>query len=183
MGFFSWNTADTNESISNIHSDRGARPVYLLQPDGKPAILEDAYNGYGVFGGKDAHIWLMETNAEVLGVSLNSLTTEQIRGMGISLDCGTFCVDTETGENWIIYHADGRALIRANYFAGMYSDMIPQFGSTANELIQSGRFVKRNIRDVCTITYPLKFSFDPEAVYEDLPASTSCDSQGFFYEK
>lgn len=29
------------------------------------------------------------------------------------------------------------------------------------------------------IKYPLKFSFDPGAVYEDLPAATDCPLQGF----
>jgi hypothetical protein len=33
-----------------------------------------------------------------------------------------------------------------------------------------------------TLTYPLKFSFNPDAVYEDLPASESCPFQGYFYE-
>ena len=33
MGFFSWKTSDTNKSISNKYSDRGALPVYLYCPD------------------------------------------------------------------------------------------------------------------------------------------------------
>lgn len=33
------------------------------------------------------------------------------------------------------------------------------------------------------IKYPLKFSYNKDAVYEDLPASGSCPYQGFFYDE
>lgn len=32
------------------------------------------------------------------------------------------------------------------------------------------------------ITYPLKFSYNKDAVYEELKASDSCPDQGFFYD-
>ena len=46
MGFFSWET-DTHRSISNIHSDRGAFPVYVLSPVGN--IEEKAYDGWCIW--------------------------------------------------------------------------------------------------------------------------------------
>ena len=55
MGFFSWNTADTNESIANReapHPNAG-RTSYLLQPNGAPPIQEDDYVGYGVENDED----------------------------------------------------------------------------------------------------------------------------------
>lgn len=52
MGFFSWMTADTGESISNRYSTRGALPCYVLCPDGK-VIEEQSYEGYGEFGEHD----------------------------------------------------------------------------------------------------------------------------------
>lgn len=62
MGFFSWKTADTDETIWNAHSNHGAQTVYLLQPDGQPPLREDSYDGYGVFGGVDAYAWLARQN-------------------------------------------------------------------------------------------------------------------------
>lgn len=61
MGFFSWKTSDTKESISNIHSNRGTFPVYVLCPDGKK-IKEENYNGYGDFGGQDIYALLADWN-------------------------------------------------------------------------------------------------------------------------
>ena len=57
MGFFSWKTSDTDESISNASSERGALPCYLLIPKefGGGSIYEDKYEGYGMFGGRDAY--------------------------------------------------------------------------------------------------------------------------------
>ena len=112
MGFFSWNTADTNESIANIHSGHpnADRTVYLLQPDGKAPIEETAYNGYGVFGDVDAYAWLAEIN----GLGTPGSSIEARREKGISAYCDKDC-----------------------------------------------------------LKYPLKFSFSNDAIYEDLPASTS----------
>lgn len=62
MGYFSWKTADTNKSISNFDSSRGARAVWLITPDGM-AIHEDMYEGYGEFGGFDAYALLAKWNA------------------------------------------------------------------------------------------------------------------------
>ncbi|KLV03530.1 hypothetical protein ABT56_19065 [Photobacterium aquae] len=59
MGFFSWKTADSKESIANAYAnhENSGRVVYLLQPNDEP-IPEPKYNGYGVFGGMDVFIWL-----------------------------------------------------------------------------------------------------------------------------
>lgn len=61
MGFFSWMTGDTNRSISNAYSRRGALPVYLYCPDGTK-IYESSYDGYGEFGGHDAYALLAQWN-------------------------------------------------------------------------------------------------------------------------
>lgn len=55
MGFFSWLTCDTNESISNRYSARGPLTAYVLIPKefGGGFIKETNYEGYGVFGGRD----------------------------------------------------------------------------------------------------------------------------------
>ncbi len=38
MGFFSWKTCDSKESISNVYSGRQVRTVYLLQPHGQKPL-------------------------------------------------------------------------------------------------------------------------------------------------
>lgn len=61
MGFFSWKTSDTKKSISNIYSSRGAKPVFVLCPDGSK-IYEDKYEGYGRFGGQDIYALVARWN-------------------------------------------------------------------------------------------------------------------------
>ena len=61
MGFFSWKTSDTQKSISNKYSDKGALPVYLITP-GNEKIYEKEYQGYGVFDGYDAYALLARWN-------------------------------------------------------------------------------------------------------------------------
>jgi hypothetical protein len=67
MGFFSWKTQDTRESIFNVFAeeDWGARrfPVVMTDNAGKQWI-EEQYEGYGVFGGKDFFELLAEMNGE-----------------------------------------------------------------------------------------------------------------------
>jgi len=52
MGFCSWRTSDTNQSIPNEHSNRPNLPVKLLD-DTDNAIIAHSYDGYGRFDGVD----------------------------------------------------------------------------------------------------------------------------------
>ena len=61
MGLFSWNTCDTNRSISCEESDRGTFKVHMITPDGR-VFTEENYEGYGEFGGKDFYELLSELN-------------------------------------------------------------------------------------------------------------------------
>lgn len=61
MGFFSWKTQDTDRSISNAFSDRGAFTVHMLDNKGN-VYTEDNYEGYGIFGGKDFFELVAEMN-------------------------------------------------------------------------------------------------------------------------
>jgi hypothetical protein len=72
MGFFSFITQDSKKSIANIHSSRPAFTVYMTDNRGN-MWKEDAYEGYGDFGGKDFYELVAE---------MNGLTT---RGEGIEL--------------------------------------------------------------------------------------------------
>lgn len=61
MGFFSWKTQDTDRSICNKYSDR--EPFRVIMTDNKgQQWIEDDYDGYGIFGGKDYYELLDEMN-------------------------------------------------------------------------------------------------------------------------
>ena len=61
MGFFSWNTCDTDESIANNCSTRPTFTVHMITPDGQ-VFTEEDYEGYGEFGGKDFFDLVCELN-------------------------------------------------------------------------------------------------------------------------
>jgi hypothetical protein len=177
MGFFSWKTADTKESIPNIYSGKRIRTVYLLQPSGLPPIVEEGYKGYGDFGCVDAFVWLAKAN---LSESvLASLSVEEIRTNGIALDCANASYEYSDGKQYLIQH-DYRALFPDAVFLNVHFDKpVGAFGGkTANEAIDDGTLKKIH----SDVRYPLKFSFNPDAVYKDLPASESCEYQGYFYD-
>ena len=52
MGFFSFETQDTNESVPNIYSGKKTFTVFMRDDQGN-IWEEPGYNGYGDFGGKD----------------------------------------------------------------------------------------------------------------------------------
>ncbi|WP_010497740.1 hypothetical protein [Paenibacillus elgii] len=58
MGMFSWTCAVSGKSLANIHSGMPSEQskCYLVTPS--ETIYEDAYDGYGEFGGKDVYALL-----------------------------------------------------------------------------------------------------------------------------
>ena len=185
---FSWETCDTNESIPNVYSLRGARPVYLLQPNGKQPIEELEYEGSGVFGNKDAFIWLAETN---LPEELNYLSDNEKRTIGILMDNKDSGIykDVEDGT-YHSYHYGNEihkilpddcpiVLQEVWNFAASYKN-----GMTYNEAINAGILVRgvKDIFDALGIEIkPLKFSFNKSAIYEECSASKIDPTQGYFY--
>ena len=61
MGFFSWITQDTNQSIANKYSERATFSVTMTDNKGNRQTEED-YEGYGEFAGKDYYELLAEMN-------------------------------------------------------------------------------------------------------------------------
>ena len=61
MGFFSWKTQDTNESICNVYSTRTPFTVFMKDNQGN-VWIEPEYQGYGEFGGKEYYELLAEMN-------------------------------------------------------------------------------------------------------------------------
>jgi hypothetical protein len=180
MGFFSWTTSDSRKSIRNVRSI-GCKTVYLLQPNGAPPIEEPAYNGYGVFGGVDAHVWLARMNLPK--ESLAGLTDSQLRSAGIDMDCGNLLRIKKDGKLYGVFHGASNIYkamgIDVECFKGRWSDPIPAFGMSPNQMIDAGLAEAINVLSVYAIRYPLKFSFDRNAKYEDLPAAGTDPNQGF----
>jgi hypothetical protein len=183
MGFFSWKTADTEESIYNCYTDE-CKTVYLLHPGGDN-IEEKNYGGYGEFGGKDAYEWLAENN--ISKEELADSDEDDRRMLGIALDIGSYYVDTEDGSKWFVNLMAEPAVLAKEGVRNLknhtYITPIEEYaGKNANQLITSGRWEEKPTQELlASCGYnPLKFSFNKDARYEDLPASKICEKQGFF---
>jgi hypothetical protein len=83
MGFFSWNTMDTDKSIANQYSNRKTFRVQMIDNKGN-VWTEDDYEGYGRFGGKDYYELLAEMNGFTSDKTGDEYTDEA-RGFGINL--------------------------------------------------------------------------------------------------
>ena len=83
MGFFSWKTQDTDESIANNYSNRDTFRVQMIDNTGN-VYTEDNYEGYGVFGGKDFYELLAEMNGFTSDLTGDSYT-DAAREFGIDL--------------------------------------------------------------------------------------------------
>jgi hypothetical protein len=97
MGFFSWITQDTERSISNVYTEREPFKVIMLDNKGNKWV-EEGYDGYGVFGGKDFYELLAEMNGVVLPHNMvleGEDYTEYMRSKGIDI---TF-KDNPSGDN------------------------------------------------------------------------------------
>lgn len=186
MGFFSWKTADTGESIPNVHSSRHAgRPVYFLQPDGRPAIREPAYDGYGVFGGHDVHLWLAHQNLPAQ--ALRGFSRDDQRSMGIALDTGgNLHRDVVTGELCTIFYDMpflAHVGVQATHVPQRWDLPVKAFGGLSpNDAVATRRLEPVPLDQVMMLRCPLKFSFNPKADYSQWGGSPSCPHQGYFYD-
>ena len=168
MGFFSYNTADTNESIPSVYAGsdvpNAGRTVYLLQPNGQAPIKEEAYEGYGRFGGVGIHEWLEKMNGAGTGAFYFFNEKDNVfYCCKMHLSASVLRNAIDVGDAQVIEFDD-------------YSSVLDN-GKTPNDCIRDDEWVEREI----TAKYPLKFSFNPQAVYEDLSASSPCQYQGYFY--
>lgn len=80
MGCFSWRTSNTGQSISTFDSKYGALPVKMLDNKGN-VFVENEYEGYGVFGGKDFFELLAE---------MNGLKSDRDKGIDLYYSDNTF---------------------------------------------------------------------------------------------
>lgn len=93
MGFFSWITQDTNRSISNSYSNEGTFTVTMMDDKGNRWV-EENYEGYGEFGGKDFYELLAEMNGVTSDLEGEEYT-DYMRGKGIDIAFK----DNPTGDN------------------------------------------------------------------------------------
>jgi hypothetical protein len=85
MGFFSFKTTDTNRSISNVYSSKGAFKVVLVDDNGNEYV-EHNYQGYGIFGGIDIFILIAEMNGYLFNDDNDpDQEYETLRNLGIQL--------------------------------------------------------------------------------------------------
>ena len=83
MGFSSFKTIE-GKSISNAFSTRGAFKVYMVD-DKNNKYIENAYQGYCEFGGKDYFVLLYEMNTGKSVDQENEREHESARQKGISI--------------------------------------------------------------------------------------------------
>jgi len=214
MGFFSWKTTDTKESIGNAssvndHSKKHGN-VYLLQPNAS-AICEVSYDGYGVFGGVDAYLWLASKNLtepqfmQLIEQSFNSTIKSNIRSIAEQLNYkGMFTMpDSERQllesrkdlyEKFLQHNPDELSALKKALFQLLKSgdfaeESYGDLHENSSPLVDIGyefffemmRSWGIKMEDDESLLYPLKFSFNKEAQYSGLSASEWCEFQGYFY--
>lgn len=169
MGFFSWKTSDTDTSISNSYSIRGALPVHMITEDGQ-VFTEEEYEGYGVFGGKDIY----ELIAEMNGLCFDG-DTDQKRGAAIDLLYKTIITNGERSyspgvdfTNWEQpIEAEGGKTANSLVSSGwgkVYPNGYGDFGKAAENGIKVPKLVEEIPSDFHSIPYP-----------------KNCPDQGYFF--
>ncbi|MDC5725617.1 hypothetical protein [Vibrio europaeus] len=181
MGFFSFKTADTKQSIFNTCTEK-CRPVYMFQPNNEDPIYEPAYEGYGVFGGVDAYTWLAKHNLPT--TVTNSYDDDELRTLGIKL---AFGLDSFEYDNHLFIKENELDVLR-QVNPALLEREFTQFQAFSDFIIVNGEEIRPNdlpshLRtdlQLAPVKYPLKFSFRKGKQYSDYPASESCPYQGYF---
>lgn len=158
MGFFSWITQDTRRSIYNKFT--GKKPFKVIMTDNKGnQWVEEDYEGYGVFGGKDYYELVAEMNGITEG------TTKEKRSKGIEIQFGVRGIQTHDGK---IYLGGGKDFFR-------WDEPIID-GKSPNELIDNGECQQI----VLNYHNPIFPSLTESGEYIDGIAPEDCPDQGYF---
>jgi hypothetical protein len=162
MGFFSWKTQDTHESIPSHYSSRPTFPVTLTDHKGNK-YHEPRYEGYGVFGGKDYYELVAEMNGKAVG------DLDKDRWIGIKLEHGVSAIKhKETGQ---VYQSGGED------FFNWDSDILPH-GLSGNASIESGEWDSINIKEEGVLLPNL--TENENWIWRNEGAE-NCPDQGYFY--
>lgn len=159
MGFLSWTTGDTKESIPNqyVNHANSGMPIYLLQPNGRESICFSLNAGYGTFvecnewgAERDINLfaWFALVNLPHIQKSNRSGLTAWLKDEGI--DSTSFQIDRLDLEK-------DSQLLTSLGLSIMYN--------------KEFEFI-----------YPIKLSFNENAIYENCNSSELCKFQGYFYD-
>ncbi|MUJ20327.1 hypothetical protein [Aliivibrio fischeri] len=184
MGFMSWETADTHQSIPNMHAshENANKAFYLLLPNNTSRKVS-YYNGYGQMLGRSAYCFVMEFNFTAEQLSIMDDDDERLEMMGMMLLTGEY-FETNEGVKYVYGEncTDLNALLGENMISVDYGwEKITINGVSTN---MEGHEELGNVKSKklsSFIKFHLKFSYSPDALYSELKASKICTKQGFFY--
>lgn len=159
MGFISWLTSDTENSIPNLYSDNECIKVHMMDNDGN-VFVEENYEGYGDFGGKNYFELLAEMNG--------GKTKED----GLTIYNGVRGIKNIKTNEVLLYDKDFLC----------WDTPIYEGQPTPYSLVFNGEWimVTEKLED---ISYPLLLE-KPQQVtdwYNKVPEE--CEYQGYFYNK
>lgn len=178
MTYRAFKTADTNELITTAAP---FRPVYQLLPDNQESYECTRREELENFMVYCAPMWLFTQNIDAMGIDISDWSIGARFGAVSALVTGQIFRDKATGEIWHI-NRDNRNLVPGHYANSSSHDVIPDLGDSAVNLVKAGKLEALDIGQHLNLPYPLKFSFNPEAKYEDLPASPWGQSDKYPYE-
>jgi len=174
MGFFSFITSDSNESIPNIHSGKKTFPVYMATPGPDRQVFEEKeYDGYGEFGGKDIYVLIAELN----NLCPNG-TQEDKRMEGIALVYKTIITNGTVSytkgkdfTNWDRPIADINRSANQLVHEDGWSIIYPNGYGDFNVAAKQGLKMPKIFEDKASINY-----------WDEFPYPASCPHQGYFYD-
>ena len=198
MGFFSFLTADTKESVPACVADhpKAGMPVFLLQPN-QQAPLKGIYQGYGRLNDESVYVLFMHMN---FGQELSDFSEDTIERVGMMLSdeseilsyqnrlftCGLWLNKDGVGLINEIRKSQGKGPINIELISD-YEWRIKVDGengelaeTSLNTLSEDEGNIK-SLREYIDVSHELKFSFDETAKYEDHEKSLQCPHQGYFY--
>jgi hypothetical protein len=177
MGFSSFKTSDTQKSISNSYSSRGALPVHMITEDGQ-VFTEEEYEGYCDFGGKNVHVLIGEMNG------ITGKDEEDVRLKVIQLIYTTIITNGKRS-----YTAGGKD------FFNWETPLKAEGGKTPNQLVAEGwkqeypygygnfeACAKAGLK-MPKFVETLPSKKDWKKSWDALPYPEDCEDQGYFYEE
>jgi hypothetical protein len=195
MGFFSFKTADTKESIpaDAAGHPRSGKVVYLLQPNGEKPICCDGYDGFGVFGGQNIFSWLSQHNLGIDNFDIGNLISCDSSGRLLNDKVYVCAMHFNKNAQNIINKKrvdDGLeklTFVSVSDYAADFTVQVDVDGDMVNRTMSLNLMGELNLGDKITISEmvnikcPIKLSYNESAVYEELDKSEDCEYQGYFY--
>ena len=175
MGFFSWITSDTNESIANRYSNRPTFTVHMITEDGR-VFTEPEYEGYGVFGGKDFYALAAELNGFTAedDDKTRMLFFDKIWKRGVRKDDKvlTYRDDFENYESKV--QVEGIGEVTPNQLVKEHGWEYWDVGRTGHtqEFVDAGFKMPKIVENLPA---------DVVKEWDSIPYPESCPDQGYFY--